>query len=143
MLSRPMVSDKIETLFQEYANASMNGNAALVAEYYAPDFMVGTREGASTFRNDEKFIEWLNGVFQFNRNAGLHKLQVRKVESQPLGEYFMRVTVTWVAVFAKKPTREFNFRIHYILNCSGENYKIVLYISEDDQEEQMKKEGLL
>lgn len=66
-----------------------------------------------------------------------------KNESHSIGQHFSEVTVTWSTIFAKKPEEEISFDIHYILNSFHDDLIIVLYISEEDQEELMKKEGLI
>lgn len=133
----------IRKFFKEYASTSLRGKAKELAKFYADNFMIATKAAASAFKNDKKFIEWLNGVAEFNQKAGLQKMEVKKVKSVSIGEYHAQATVTWVTVFEKNPTEEISFDIHYILNKIGKDFKIVLYISEEDQEELMKKHGLL
>ncbi|MGZ5243528.1 MAG: hypothetical protein ACXWW0_06540 [Bacteroidia bacterium] len=133
----------IEQFFRDYASVSTNGNAEELAKFYAQNFMVATKDLSSSFNNDEEFIDWLNGVFEFNKNAGLQKLEVKKVESHHIGNCFFEASVTWATFFAKKPNEEITFDIHYILHNSHDELKIILYISEEDQEELMKKKGLL
>ena len=132
----------VEQFFKDYAVASLNGNAVEVAKFYAHNFIAASMNQSSTFNNDQKFIEWLNEVFEFNRRTGLQEMKVKNTESISMGKYFIKTTVTWAALFAKRPTEEIKFDIHYILNCSEEDYKIILYISEEDQEDLMKEKGL-
>lgn len=133
----------IAAFFTEYASASMSGNAEKVAAFYAPHFMMATKDESKGFTNDAAFIEWLNGVFQFNKQTGMQTMKVKQVDVQPIGKHFAEASVTWSTTFAKKPDHAISFTIHYILNCAGEEPKIVLYISEEDQEALMKKEGLI
>lgn len=133
----------IKQFFNEYASASLSGKANQVAAFYAQQFMAATKDSSATFENDQKFIAWLNGVFEFNKKFGLQKMEVKLGDSLPIGNYFYKVTVTWETVFAKRPDEKINFDIHYILNRVNDNFKIVLYISEEDQEELMKNKGLL
>jgi hypothetical protein len=133
----------LEKFFSEYAAASMGNDANRVAKFYASNFIAAAKDKSTAFSNDNKFIDWLNELFQFNKKVGLQQMTVKKVEASPISEFFLEVTVTWMAVFAKKPTEQINFDIHYILNHTGNDYKIVLYISEEDQEELMKEKGVL
>ena len=133
----------VEQFFNDYAIVSLKGNADEMAKLYAQSFIAASQTQSSAFTNDEKFIEWLNEVFEFNRKTGLKEMKVKAVESTSIGKHFLKATVTWAAIFEKKPTEEINFDIHYILNRSDEGFKIVLYISEEDQEELMKEKGLL
>lgn len=135
--------DSIQKFFSEYAVASLPGKASTVARFYAKNFMAASKNGSVAFTNDQKFIEWLNGVFEFNKRVGLQKMEVKNVESISIGKYFVKATVTWVLIFAKKPEEEIVFDLHYILNRVEEGFEIVLYISDEDQEELMKTKGLL
>jgi hypothetical protein len=84
---------------------------------YAPSFIVGGPGGSASFVNDERFVAWLEQVFAFNREHGMHALEVvcdRLVE----------------------------FRISYLLEHTTET-KILAYVSEADQAAEMKKLGLL
>ncbi|HYF70494.1 MAG TPA: hypothetical protein VD884_20295 [Ohtaekwangia sp.] len=133
----------VKEFFKDYASASLTGKANQVAAFYAQQFMATTKDNSATFENDQKFIAWLNSVFEFNKKFGLQKMEVKHVDSLSIGEYFYKVTVTWETVFAKRPDEKMNFNIHYILNRVDGNFKIVLYISEEDQEELMKSKGIL
>ncbi|HZV68602.1 MAG TPA: hypothetical protein VFG10_03630 [Saprospiraceae bacterium] len=133
----------IEDFFAKYAMASLHGKSDEIASCYASSFMVATKTQFSAFKNDDEFIKWLNQVFDFNKKAGLHKMEVINIESDPIGEYFLKASVTWGTTFLKNPAEEIKFDIHYILNLFEKEIKIVFYISEDDQEELMKEKGLL
>ncbi|MES2560390.1 MAG: hypothetical protein V4590_11650 [Bacteroidota bacterium] len=132
----------IETFFAKYALASLNGKSEEIAACYASSFLVATKDQSASFNNDKEFITWLNGVFDFNKKAGMQNMVVKNIASTPIGEYFLNATVTWAATFAKDPGQEIHFDIHYILNLFENDIKIVCYISEQDQEELMKEKGL-
>lgn len=133
----------IEEFFNAYASASVGGKASLLARFYAPTFMMSTKNEASAFANDQKFMYWLNSLFEFNEKTGLLTMKVRHVDSSAIGDYFSKATVTWAVTYSKTKDEEITFDIHYILNHYGDDFKILLYISEIDQEELMKEKGLL
>ncbi|MBD3582404.1 hypothetical protein [Flavobacterium selenitireducens] len=70
-------------------------------------------------------------------------MKVKHIETNPVGANFVQVTVSWAARYAKKADTEIAFDIHYVLNMAGENPKIMMYISEVDQEALMRQNGLL
>lgn len=133
----------VRRFFEEYSAASLRGKSLEVATYYAQTFMVATRNEAVSFTNDQKFLEWLDGVAAFNKKSGMTDMQVVRVETSAVGEYHINATVTWGVKFAKSPDKLIEFDIHYLLNHSAGDYKIVLYISDEDQQELMKKEGVI
>lgn len=135
--------EKLDQFFTRYAFVSETGNAAELAKFYAPDFMAATKEAASSFQNDGKFLDWLNSVFTFNKEAGLQEMVVKIIRVGTISSHYTFATVTWGAVFASEPEEEITFDIQYILRHVEEEFQIVFYISEEDQQELMKQHGLL
>ncbi len=132
-----------EQFFAAYAVASMDKDATAVAAFYADHIIAASKDQSSAFTNDHTFVAWLEGVFRFNEQSGLQQMTVKHVAAIPIGNYFYHATVTWSAVFAAKPQKQIEFDIHYILNQTTEGYKIILYISEENQEALMKEKGVL
>ena len=133
----------LEKFFNDYAIASMSKDPNRVAGFYAQNFIAATKDQSSAFSNDDKFIEWLKDIFRFNEKAGLQQMTVKNIEATKVGKYFYRATVKWTVVYKIKPTQKIDFDIHYILNQVEDGYKIVLYISDEDQEQLMKEKGVL
>ena len=133
----------LKLFFEEYANSSLNKKATDVAGFYAQNFMAVSRTESMSFKNDEKFIVWLDEIFEFNKKVGLQQMSVQKISSENIGEKFYKVTVTWSLTFAARPQHNIDFDIHYILKEIGKSFEILLYISEQDQEELMKKHGVI
>ncbi|REC45492.1 hypothetical protein [Chryseobacterium pennipullorum] len=131
----------MKDFFEHYAELSMIGNADRLAQCYADQFMVGEKETA-VFRNDEKFIEWLNGVFAANKKAGMQSLRVKDIVAVQWNESFVNARVTWSAKFLSVE-EEMSFVIHYVVNVSEDHFKIVLYISEQDEEQVKRGKGLI
>jgi hypothetical protein len=133
----------VKQFFEGYARASLQGDSTELAKYYAENFMVASEEEADAFVNDKKFIEWLDDVADANRKSGVQDLNVRSVLSTALGRHHTSATITWGITFKKKPGKPIEFDIHYLLRHDGDTYKIILYISDDDQQELMEREGVL
>jgi hypothetical protein len=133
----------IKEFFDEYAVTSINGNANQLSGFYAPRFMFSSKNEVSAFTNDERFLDWLNNLFEFNKKTGLLKIEVKNIDSTSIGEYFTKATVTWASTYSKNTGEEITFDLHYVLNHYGGDFKIILYISETDQEDLMKEKGLL
>lgn len=131
----------MKDFFERYAELSMSGNAYLLAQCYADQFMVGEKETA-VFRNDIQFIEWLNGVFAANKKAGMQTLKLKDIVTVKWNESFVNATVTWSARFLSVE-EEISFVIHYLINTSGSPFKIVFYVSEQNEEEMKKEKGII
>ena len=138
-----MMTSGLEGYFEGYASASLAGEPKRIAAYYAPTFIVGGPRGSAAFPNDDKFIEWLTGVAAFNQQVGMTAMQVNGVHAQALNEVHTVATVTWGARFRKTGDQVIEFKITYTLEGKGDDQKILSYISHTDQEDEMRRLGLM
>lgn len=133
----------IRFFFEKYAQASVSGSPNDIANFYGKNFVgVGPKESMA-FANDENFLKWLKNVKEFNAQTGLEQMTVINVVSNTLSKHTILATVTWGAVYKKTKNDIINFDIHYILEKSGTSMKIIMYISDEDQELLMKEKGLV
>jgi len=129
--------------FTAYAAASLGDDPHAIASFYAETFMVAAPVGAAAYRNDDKFIDWLNGVIRFNKDVGMQEMNPANVETSAMGEHYTLARVTWKASFDRTVNQPIAFDISYILQHTPAGVKIIGYVSHDDQETVMKKYGLL
>lgn len=130
--------------FEDYAVASCEDSEARTARFYADSFIAAGPRGSAVFKNDQHFVTWLKQVREYNQRVGMLALQVVSIEqSISVSPLHMVVTVEWGATFRKTADRLITFRITYLLERSGDEWKIMAYISEKDQEEEMQKLQLL
>jgi hypothetical protein len=129
--------------FARYAELSMGPQPEALAPLYAPTFIVGSPQGSQAFTNDARFIEWLGQVAAFNRQHGMRSIAVVSLAEKTLSPRHAMATVTWGARFEKTGERIIEFEISYLLEKSESDWRILLYISRSDQNEEMAKEGLL
>jgi hypothetical protein len=130
--------------FREYATASQAHDVASVAAFYADGFLVAGPTGAQAFKNDDTFREWLGQVFHFNEQMGLESLDVAGVRPTPIDERHVLVAVDWVTRFTKTEVGSVAFRISYIVSLvDSERPKLIGYISQEDQQDLMKRRGLI
>ena len=133
----------LEQFFARYAALSMADDGRALAELYAPNFFAGGPKGSMTFTNDARFLDWLAQVRAFNREHGMRDLSpaaMRKTELSPL---HILAQVRWSARFAKTGGRTIEFDIAYLLERAENSWRVLGYISERDQEEEMRALGLL
>jgi ketosteroid isomerase-like protein len=129
--------------FERYAEASQKKDPGALAEMYAPSFIVGGPQGSVSVANDMRFLAWLEQVYDFNQKHGMRSLEVVSVDGITLSPLHSMATVKWGARFAKTADRLIEFQISYLLEKAGNGWKILSYISQADQENEMKKLGLL
>jgi hypothetical protein len=129
--------------FERYAEVSTGSRPEDLAPLYAPTFIVGGPKGSQAFANDEAFLGWLRQAADGNRTAGLRSMRPLEVRDQRLSAIHTLATVRWGAQFARTGDRVIAFSIAYLLERQDETWRILAYLSEEDQEAAMTREGLL
>jgi hypothetical protein len=85
----------------------------------------------------------LRQVRAFNRDHGMTGLAPLSVHGLALSPCHTLATVRWGAQFARTGERIVEFEIAYLLEKNGQDWKILTYISQRDQAEEMEKLGVL
>jgi hypothetical protein len=133
----------LRSFFEDYSKASLGNDPKSIAAFYASDFIVGDPEGFLANKNDNAFLTWLQGVIEFNKKSGMQEMRVDHIDLSPIGTNYVTVRVTWGAIFSSHPDQVITFDITYTLFKVSDNYKILMYLSHEIQEETMKQHGLL
>jgi hypothetical protein len=134
---------ELTSFFERYAQISTGSQPDALAPLYAPTFIVGGPKGSQAFTNDASFLTWLRQVADGIRAAGLRSMRPLEVSGQALSAIHMLATVRWGAQFAKTGDRVIAFTIAYLLERKNDAWLILAYLSEEDQEDAMKREGLV
>jgi hypothetical protein len=133
----------VEQFFTHDAALSMGDDDRALAAVYAPSFFVAGPAGSKTFANDAQFLDWLAHVRTFNRQHGMRALSPGAVREMVLSPLHVLAQVGWSARFEKTGTRAIEFEIAYLMERSGESWRVLGYVSARDQEEEMRALGLL
>lgn len=134
----------IRRFFKDYAAALTGGKPKDIAAFYDTHFLVVAPPGTTMcFRNDKKFLNWLKKIADFNKETGLEQMMVIRVNSRAVGKWLLETTVKWGAIYHKTANEIITFKIRYLLNMSTFPPRILLYASDEDQEELMREKGLL
>ena len=133
----------VEQFFTRYAELSMADDDRATAAMYAPSFVVAGPTGSMTFANDAQFVDWLAHVRAFNREHGMHAVSPAAVRQTVLSPLHVLAQVRWRARFEKTGDRPIEFEIAYLIERAGESWRVLGYVSERDQEEEMRALGLL
>jgi hypothetical protein len=136
-----MAAADLKPFFDAYARASRDADPKMLAALYAPTFIVAGPKGSHAFANDETFLEWIKGLQAFNKQVGMTSLSARAIGRVTLSPAHVLATVTWSCRFARTGDRPIEFRIAYLLEI-GDAPKVLAYVSEADQEEEMKRQGV-
>ena len=133
----------LDRFFGRYGELSTGPQPEALAPLYAATFIVGGPEGSHAFTNDDRFIEWLRQVAEFNRKHGMRALHVMSIRDLTLSPLHTLATVTWGAQFERTGDRLIEFEISYLLERAEDEWRILSYISRADQNAEMAKAGLL
>ena len=135
--------ETLRQFFERYAALSLGPRPEDLAGLYAPTFIVAGPQGSQAFTNDSRFLDWLRTVAEFNRQHGMRALGVVTIHEVSLSPLHALATIRWGARFEKTDDRVIEFEISYVMEQARDSWQILSYISQTDQEEEMKKEGLL
>ena len=133
----------IDQFFTRYAALSMGDDDQATAAVYAPSFVVAGPSGSMVFANDARFLDWLAHVRVFNHAHGLRALSPAAVQETVLSPLHVLAQVRWTARFERTGDRAVDFDIAYLLERTGESWRVLGYVSARDQEEEMRALGLL
>jgi hypothetical protein len=143
MLGRvPSIDAELREFFERYANASRARDPEPLASMYAPAFLVAGPRGSATFTNDARFREWLSGVAAAQQARGMRSLAVADLEVRALSPIHLLAEVTWDARFEQTSDRPITFRIAYLVERGAEGMRVLAYVSELDEDEELKRLGL-
>ena len=126
-----------------YAALSMGDDYRAMADLYAPSFFAAGPTGSMVFANDRGFLEWLAQVRAFNRQHGMRAISPAAVRETVLSPLHVLAQVRWSARFEKTGDRAIEFEIAYLIERAGDAWRVLGYVSERDQEEEMRALGLL
>lgn len=135
--------EQLRDYFQRYAHISFGPDIAQLVQFYEDSFVAAGPKGSAAFRNDESFVKWLRELHAFNEKSGMTSMSVHEVSETSVGGGYTFVAVTWAATFEQTGKEVIRFRISYLLRESDATWKIVAYVSHEDQEETMRAKGLL
>jgi hypothetical protein len=138
-----MSESDVKQFFDRYAAASLSGEPARTAELYAPRFIAAAPSGSGVYSNDDGFLEWLRSLDEFNRKTGMRSMTVEAVDENRLSRTHALATVHWSAKFEKTGDEPVRFEITYLLERTEPGWKVLAYVSHKDQQEEMRRFGLL
>jgi hypothetical protein len=135
--------EKLYDFFRQYALVSLGSEPEKLAAFYDTSFLAAGPKGGAAFKNDESFLAWLREVHTFNVRSGMTSMTVGTVAEMPISAEYCLVTVQWAATFQQTGDSPIRFSISYLLRESAGSWKVAAYISHDDQEDAMRRLGLV
>lgn len=137
-----MNTKKLEHLFDQYEQAADRLDMETIAGFYADNFISAGPKG-NIAQSKIEFVKKAPQARDFYRNVGQKSTRIVSKQISPVSNEYTMVVVHWGMTFEKTGNKLIEFSISYLIDETGEDPKIILYISHEDEEETMKKLELL
>jgi hypothetical protein len=137
-----MKIQKIEGLFRTYERALDQLNIEAVAALYDDRFIsAGPKRSIVQTRNHLKSEAKKAG--EIYKKMGQTRAKILSKKITEISNDYAIVTVHWGITFQKTGPKPVQFDVSYLIRQIGDDTKVILLISHDDQEETMKNKGLM
>jgi len=136
-----MSSEGIDRLFKLYEKAFDKLDLKTIADYYADTFISAGPKGTIAQSKDE-FVEKAGDAADFYRSVGQNSARIISKRIMPICNLYSMVVIRWGVTFEKTGAKPVEFDVTYIVQETGADPRIILFISHEDEEEAMKKLGL-
>src|SRR5687767_4334503 len=138
-----MGRDELDTLFKQYETAFNTLDLKAISDFCSDTFMSAGPKGVVA-QNKNEFREKAEQAVSFYRSVGHKSARIISKRIMPICDKYSMVVVRWGVTFEKTGSKLIEFDISYIIHEPADaGTKIILFISHQDEEEAMKKLGLL
>jgi hypothetical protein len=136
-----MQYEKIDVFFEEYEKAFNNLDLQAITKYYPESFISGGPKGVVA-HNKKYFEEWAQKAVDFYRSIGQKSGRIISKKVIPISNEYCMVTVHWATTYEKTGDQLVEFDVSYVIQQLGDDIKVILFITHQDEQETMKKLGL-
>ena len=137
-----MSRDQLDTLFKQYETAFNKLDLKTISGFYADTFMSAGPKGVIA-QGKKEFQDKAEQAVSFYRSVGHNSAKIISKRIMPICEKYSMVVIRWGVTFEKMGPKIIEFDISYFVYERDEDAKIILFISHEDEEDAMKKLGLL
>jgi len=136
-----MSRDQLDTLFKEYETAFDKLDVKTISGYCADSFISAGPKGSIT-QSRKEYEKKAEQATKFYKSIGRKSAKIISKRVMPICNDYSMVVVRWGITFDKTGNKLIEFDISYIIQETGNEPKIILFISHEDEEEAMKKLAL-
>ena len=136
------MKQSIKKLFSEYEKLFNDLNVEGQAKFFADSFLSAGPKGAIAMSKDE-FLKMAKKAAEFYKSVGQTSARIVTMEETPISDDYSMVTVHWASTFKKTGDNPIEFDVTYFVQTSDSEPKIIMFIAHQDEQEAMKKLGLL
>ncbi len=132
----------VKKLFQDYARAFDTLEVEKQANYFADTFISAGPKGTIAQNRDE-FMKLSGKARDFYRSVGQTGAEILSMKETPISKEYSMVRVHWGVTFEKTGDKPVEFDVSYFVQKTGDSPKIIMFIAHEDENEAMKKLGLM
>ena len=136
-----MSRDQLDTLFKEYEAAFDKLDVKTISGYCADSFISAGPKGSIT-QSRKDYEKKAEQATKFYKSIGRNSAKIISKRVMPICNDYSMVVVRWGITFDKTGNKVIEFDTSYIIQEIGDEPKIILLISHEDEEEAMKKLSL-
>jgi len=136
-----MSRDQLDTLFKEYETAFDKLDVKKISGYCA-DSIISAGPKGSIAQNRKDYEKKAEQTNKFYKSVGRNSARIISKRVMPICNDYSMVVVRWGITFDKTGNKLIEFDTSYIIEETGNEPKIILLISHEDEEAAMEKLGL-
>ena len=136
-----MSRDQLDNLFKEYETAFDKLDVKTISGYCADSFISAGPKGSIT-QSRKDYEKKAEQATKFYKSIGRNSAKIISKRVMPICNDYSMVVVRWGITFDKTGNKVIEFDTSYIIQEIGDEPKIILLISHEDEEEAMKKLAL-
>jgi len=136
-----MSRDQLDTLFKEYETAFDKLDVKTISGYCA-DSIISAGPKGEIAQGRKDYEEKAEQTNKFYKSVGRNSARIISKRVMPICNDYSMVVVRWGITFDKTGNKLIEFDKSYIIQETGSEPKIILLISHEDEEAEMKKLGL-
>ncbi|HPM61769.1 MAG TPA: SRPBCC domain-containing protein, partial [Methanoregulaceae archaeon] len=141
-LKELLESEVVQRLFSEYENAFSRLDVGRSAEFFADTFLSAGPQGVVA-QSKAEFIRLAGQAAEFYKAVGQTSARILSLEENRISDEYSLVKVHWGVTFRKTGDRLIEFDVSYLVQKTGPEPKIILFVAHQDEEKAMKELGLL
>jgi hypothetical protein len=137
-----MINPQLERLFERYEKAFQSLDFVTTSDLFSESFISAGPRGIIA-QTKKEFLEQSGKAALFYKSAGMTSVKILHETEIPISENYAMVNIHWGATFRKTGDQLIEFDVTYVVHLRGNCPEIVLFISHQDEQEAMKKLGLV
>jgi hypothetical protein len=132
---------RIKKLFEGYEKFFSALDVEKQSRYFADNFISAGPKGTIAM-SKQQFTQMATQMAEQYRKLGQTGAKILSMKEMPVSEHYTMVKTHWGATFQKTGDKLMEFDVSYLLQMTGPEPKIILFIAHQDEEQTMKELGL-